>query len=384
MTRWALPEYIADGLPAESQRVESLRRLLLDAFRAHGYELVMPPLLEYVDSLLTGTGHDMDLRTFKLIDQLSGRTMGLRADITTQAARIDAHLLNREGVTRLAYCGPVLHTLPAGLHASREPLQIGAEVYGHAGIEADIEIQNLLLHALSLAGLAKVRIDLGHVGVFRALAEMAGLDSATGATLFSLLEAKDAPALRAAVAPIAEPIRSALLALPRLYGGREVLVEAARVLPADPRIQAALADLARLTDAMRGAEVSLDLAELRGYQYHSGVVFAAYCDDLSDAVARGGRYDEVGKSFGRARPATGFSLDLKVLGALVPAAPSCTGILAPYSDDASLAAMVASLRSAGEVVVVALPGHARSSWQPCCDRELVSRNGAWTIDKIST
>jgi len=383
MTRWALPEYIADGLPAESQRVESLRRLLLDAFRSHGYELVMPPLLEYVDSLLTGTGHDMDLRTFKLIDQLSGRTMGLRADITTQAARIDAHLLNREGVTRLAYCGPVLHTLPAGLHATREPLQIGAEVYGHAGIEADIEIQNLLLHALSLAGLAKVRIDLGHVGVFRALADMAGLDSGTGATLFSLLEAKDAPALRAAVAPIAEPIRSALLALPRLYGGREVLAEAARVLPADKRIQEALADLARLADAMRGAEVSLDLAELRGYQYHSGVVFAAYCDDLSDAVARGGRYDEVGKSFGRARPATGFSLDLKVLGALVPAVPSCTGILAPHSADAALTAKVAALRAAGEVVVVALPGHARSSWQPCCDRELVLRHGAWAVDKIS-
>ena len=383
MTRWALPEYIADVLPGEARRVENLRRALLDAFRSHGYELVMPPLLEYVDSLMTGTGHDMDLRTFKLVDQLSGRTMGLRADITPQAARIDAHLLNRDGVTRLAYCGPVLHALPAGLNVTREPLQIGAELYGHAGIEADIEIQNLLLYALGLAGLQKIRFDLGHVGVFRALAKMAHLDAARAERLFALLQAKDLPSLRLAVDGMAEPVKSALLLLPRLYGGAEVLERAARELPADPRISAALADLRTLARAMRGAEVSIDLAELRGYQYHSGVVFAAYCDGLSNALARGGRYDEVGKSFGRARAATGFSLDLKELAGFVPGENLCTGILAPMNDNATLSAKVATLRAAGEVVVLALPGHDKHSWQPCCNRELIQRNGAWVVENIS-
>ena len=386
MTRWALPEYIADVLPGEARRVENLRRALLDAFRGHGYELVMPPLLEYVDSLMTGTGHDMDLRTFKLVDQLSGRTMGVRADITPQAARIDAHLLNRDGVTRLAYCGAVLHALPAGLNVTREPLQIGAELYGHAGIEADIEIQNLLLYVLGLAGVKKIRFDLGHVGVFRALATMAKIESSRAEELFALLQAKDIPSLRDALTGIAEPVKNALLLLPRLYGGAEVLARAARELPPDARIAAALADLGTLAQAMRGAEVSIDLAELRGYQYHSGVVFAAYCDGLSNAIARGGRYDEVGKWFGRARPATGFSLDLKELASLVPGENLCSGVLAPMAGpdgDAGLRDKVAALRAAGEVVVLALPGHDRRSWQPCCNRELIQRNGVWVVENLS-
>ena len=386
MTRWALPEYIADVLPGEARRVENLRRALLDAFRGHGYELVMPPLLEYVDSLMTGTGHDMDLRTFKLVDQLSGRTMGVRADITPQAARIDAHLLNRDGVTRLAYCGAVLHALPAGLNVTREPLQIGAELYGHAGIEADIEIQNLLLYVLGLAGVKKIRFDLGHVGVFRALAAMAKIESSRAEELFALLQAKDIPSLRDALTGIAEPVKNALLLLPRLYGGAEVLARAARELPQDARIAAALADLGTLAQAMRGAEVSIDLAELRGYQYHSGVVFAAYCDGLSNAIARGGRYDEVGKWFGRARPATGFSLDLKELASLVPGENLCSGVLAPMAGpdgDAGLRDKVAALRAAGEVVVLALPGHDKRSWQPCCNRELIQRNGVWVVEKLS-
>ena len=383
MARWALPEYIADVLPVEAGRVETLRRLLLDAFRVHGYQLVMPPLLEYLDSLMTGTGHDMELRTFKLVDQLSGRTMGLRADITPQAARIDAHLLNRPGVTRLAYCGPVLHALPQGLNATREPLQIGAELYGHPGIEADIEIQNLLLHALELAGLTQVRFDVGHVGVFRALADMAALDATRAEELFARIQAKDIPALRGLLDGIPPALREALLLLPRLYGGVEVLERAARELPQDGRIAAALAELHTLTAQMRGAQVSIDLAELRGYQYHSGVVFAAYCAGLPNAIARGGRYDEVGKSFGRARAATGFSLDLKELAAVSPGKRDGGAILAPIHGDASLRDRVAALRASGEVVVTALPGHDKPSWQPPCDRELVRRGDTWSVEKIT-
>lgn len=383
MTRWALPEYIADVLPLEAARVEYLRRALLDAFRAHGYELVMPPLLEYVDSLMTGTGHDMELRTFKLVDQLSGRTMGLRADITPQAARIDAHLLNRAGVARLAYCGTVLHTLPQGLNATREPLQIGAEIYGHAGIEADAEIQNLLLHALQIAGLSKVRFDVGHVGVFRALASLAMLDEVRAQELFARVQAKDMPALRAALDGVGAPLRDALLLLPRLYGGVEVLERAAQTLPQDARISAALNQLRELTAQMCGAEISIDLAELRGYQYHSGVVFAAYCEGMPNAIARGGRYDEVGKSFGRARPATGFSLDLKELANVSPGLRGAGAILAPMDTDPALRGKVTALRAAGDVVVAALPGHDKHSWQPPCDRELVRRGSVWQVENIS-
>ncbi len=383
MTRWALPEYIADVLPVEARRVEGLRRALLEAFRAHGYELVMPPLLEYLDSLMTGTGHDMELRTFKLVDQLSGRTMGLRADITPQAARIDAHLLNRPGVTRLAYCGPVLHALPQGLNASREPLQIGAELYGHAGIEADMEIQNLLLHVLEIAGLKKVRFDVGHVGVFRALADMAALDEARSEELFARLQAKDIPALRQSLGDVAAAVRDALLLLPRLYGGLEVLERAERELPKHDAISAALDELRTLTARMQGAQVSIDLAELRGYQYHSGVVFAAYCEGLPNAIARGGRYDEVGKSFGRARPATGFSLDLKELAAVVPGHGAAGAILAPLDDDAALRDEISALRAAGESVAMTLPGHDKASWRASCDRELRKRGSTWVVEKIS-
>lgn len=378
MSSWVLPEYIADVLPAEARRIEAFRRLLLDAFRVHGYELTMPPLLEYVESLITGTGHDMELSTFKLVDQLSGRTMGLRADITPQVARIDAHLLDREGVTRLCYCGPVLHTLPAGLAATREPLQIGAEIYGHAGLEADIEIQNLLLHVLAAAGVA-ARLDLGHVGVFRALAAEAGLSGADAERLFALLQSKDAPGIEAATESLGEPVRTALRRLPRLYGGLEVLERARGELPALPAVRAALDDLAALARAIDGAEVSIDLAELRGYQYHSGVVFAAYAEGLPTALARGGRYDEVGRAFGRARPATGFSLDLRELARLTPDSGECSGILAPWADDPALKAAVEALRAAGEVVVCALPGHERASWQPCCNRELAFAGGRWVV-----
>jgi ATP phosphoribosyltransferase regulatory subunit len=310
--RWLLPEYIEDILPAEAARIERLRRAILDLFAAARYELVMPPLIEYVDSLLTGTGHDLDVRTFKVVDQLSGRMMGLRADITPQVARIDAHLLNRKGVTRLCYCGSVLHTRPAGPAATREPIQIGAEVYGHAGVASDLEVQRLLCRALALARVKKLRLDIGHVAVFRAIVHAAQAGAALEAELFAALQKKDLPALRGLTRSLDARSRAALLLLPELYGGAEVLALAEKKLPAIAQVKRALATLHALARACP-VPASFDLAELRGYHYHSGVVFDAYCEGVAGAVARGGRYDEVGKAFGRARPATGFSIDLRGL-----------------------------------------------------------------------
>lgn len=371
--RWLLPEAIEDLLPAEARQVEILRRRLLDEFARCGYEFVAPPLLEYVESLLTGSGHDMDLRTFKLIDQASGRTVGIRADTTPQVARIDAHLLNRQGVARLCYCGSVLHALPAGLLASREPIQIGAELYGHAGIEADIEVVRLLARTLSLSAIPTVRIDIGHIGIFRALAERAGFSGAAQQELFAILQAKDASTLREWMADVAEPIRSAFLALPECYGGRAALELAAQRLPDLPEIRAALEDLRRLAESLEGLPLSFDLADLRGYHYHSGVVFAAYCAGSPSAVALGGRYDQIGQSFGRGRPATGFSLDLRVIARLSPPAAKRGAILAPWPEDDGLHAEVERLRSAGETVVLALPGH-DGTWRDAgCDRVLARR-----------
>ena len=310
--RWLLPEYIEDILPAEAARIERLRRAILDLFADAGYELVMPPLLEYMDSLLTGTGHDLDVRTFKVVDQISGRMMGLRADITPQVARIDAHLLNRKGVTRLCYCGSVLHTRPAGPAATREPIQIGAEVFGHAGVESDLEVQRLLCRALGLARVKQVRMDIGHVAVFRSIVHAAKVGAQLEAQLFEALQRKDKPALRQLARSVDARTREALLLLPELYGGAEVLSLAERKLPKLPALARALATLRALAKACP-VPASFDLAELRGYHYHSGVVFDAYCEGVAGAVGRGGRYDEVGKAFGRARPATGFSIDLRSL-----------------------------------------------------------------------
>ena len=381
MRNWVLPEYIEDILPPQACRIESLRAQLLELFRVHGYELVMPPLLEYTESLLTGTGHDMDLRTFKLVDQLSGRTMGLRADITPQVARIDAHLLNREGVTRLCYCGSVLHTLPAGLTSTREPLQIGAEIYGHSGIESDLEIQRLLGQALKRCKLSGVRLDIGHVAVFRELAQRGGVGPELEADLFVALQAKDASALRALTKRLDKATRGAILLLPELYGGREVITRARRELPKYAGIARALADLQALT-ATQEVPVSIDLADLRGYHYHSGVAFAAYCDRLPNAIALGGRYDGVGKAFGRARPATGFTLYLLELARLAPPAPAPGGIRAPRTSDPALDAAVARLRAAGEVVIQELPGHKNEGDEGRCARKLVKLKGTWQVRKI--
>jgi len=310
--RWLLPEYVEDILPAEAARIERLRRAILDLFAEAGYALVMPPLLEYMDSLLTGTGHDLDVRTFKVVDQISGRMMGLRADITPQVARIDAHLLNRKGVTRLCYCGSVLHTRPAGPAATREPIQIGAEVFGHAGVQSDLEVQRLLCRALGLARVKKARMDIGHVAVFRSIVHAAKVGAELEARLFEALQRKDKPALRQLARSVDARTREALLLLPELYGGAEVLSLAERKLPKLPALGRALATLRALAKACP-VPASFDLAELRGYHYHSGVVFDAYCEGVAGAVGRGGRYDEVGKAFGRARPATGFSIDLRSL-----------------------------------------------------------------------
>jgi ATP phosphoribosyltransferase regulatory subunit len=310
--KWVLPEYIEDILPAEAKRIEALRRKVLDLFFARKYELVMPPLLEYMDSLLTGTGHDLELRTFKVVDQISGRMMGVRADITPQVARIDAHLLNRKGVTRLCYCGSVLHTRPASPGATREPLQIGAEMYGEGGVAADVEMLELLCEALKLAGVRGARIDIGHVAVFRAIAHAARVGAEREAELFEALQRKDVPLLKDLSKKLPAKTRDALLLLPSLYGDAKVLDEAEARLPRLAEITRAIATLRKLAKASQ-YPASFDLAELRGYHYHSGVVFDAYCDGVTGAVARGGRYDEVGKAFGRARPATGFSIDLRSL-----------------------------------------------------------------------
>lgn len=355
MSRWLLPEGIADVLPQEAAQLERLRRALLDLYRGYGYEQVIPPLVEYLDSLLTGTGRDLDLRTFKLVDQLSGRQLGLRADITPQTARIDAHILNRPGVVRLCYAGAVLHTRPLHPLAAREPLQVGAELYGHAGRAADAEIQQLAVASLRAAGIAQVHFDLGHTGITRALLAAETLAAEQADELLGALDAKDVPALRELAAPLAAPTRAALVGLARLCGApAEVLAAARRVLPPLPAVAQALDDLDWLAQRVPADQVSIDLADQHGYRYYTGVNFAAY-GAAPAALLRGGRYDDIGRAFGRARPATGFSIDMRELTRGNGHAP-VPAILAPAVDDAALAARVAQLRAAGEVVVSQLDG----------------------------
>lgn len=382
MPNWLLPENIADVLPSEARKIEELRRVLLDNFRCYGYELVMPPLLEYIESLLTGAGQDMDLRTFKLVDQISGRTMGVRADMTTQVARIDAHLLNRKSVTRLCYAGSVLHTRPSGLHATREPLQIGGEIYGHAGLEADAEIQELVLASLALANISEVRLDLCHVGVLRALLNSDPNAKAHEAQLFALLESKDLPALKVLTKDFQPEIRQALLDLPNLYGDKAIIQKAREILPKLDGIAIALDELSYLVELAGTAKVTVDLADLRGYHYHSGVMFNAFVPGLPNAVARGGRYDHVGEAFGRARPATGFSLDLRELARLMPLAERKDAILAPWSQDPALRKKINELRLAGEVVIQNLPGHENEQDEFECTRAVVFDGSQWILKTV--
>ncbi len=386
MSAWVLPDHIADVLPSEARHIEELRRQLLDTARGYGYELVMPPLLEHLESLLSGTGEALDLQTFKLVDQLSGRSMGLRADTTPQVARIDAHLLNRDGVARLCYCGPVLHTRPDRPHATREPLQFGAEIYGHAGLEADTETLLLALDCLDAAGLREgVIVDLADARIVRALFAGVPVDAAVLARVHAALAAKDASELASLTKDFPAASRDGLRALIGLYGDAAVLDEAAKALKDTPGVGAALADLKQLAAGLGGVagrQISFDLADLRGYAYYSGMRFGIYVPGAANSLVRGGRYDEVGAVFGRNRPAVGFSLDVRELVGVLPARPLRAAIRAPWSDAAGLRQAIAQLRKSGETVVCVLPGHGSEIDEFHCDRELVEQAGQWSVRTI--
>ena len=393
LSSWQLPDQIADVLPSEARHIEELRRLFLDTSRSYGYELVMPPLLEHLESLLTGTGESLDLQTFKLVDQLSGRTLGLRADTTPQVARIDAHLLNRQGVARLCYCGPVLHTRAERPHATREPLQFGAEIYGHAGLEADLEAQLLALEGLRAAGVTQLGVDMADVRVVSSLLAGAVVPAKALSMLHAALADKDSSELDSVLNSLSGGIsresREGLKALLELYGDDKVLDEAEKVLPSSPLLHEALQNLKWLARHTQSAEhtggavrVTFDLADLRGHAYYSGTRFAIYGQGAE--LARGGRYDEVGAVFGRNRPAVGFSLDLKELVSVLPARPLKAAIRAPWGEGDSLRTVIAQLRAEGETVVCVLPGHEHEVNEFDCDRELASVNGRWVVEILST
>lgn len=388
--RWLLPEGIEEVLPDEARRLEAMRRQVLDLFASWGYELVMPPLIEYVESLLTGVGQDMALQTFMLTDQLTGRLMGVRADMTPQAARIDAHYLKREGPVRLCYLGPVLRTRPGELGGSREPLQLGAELFGASGADSDAELLALMVATLARVGIADPHIDLGHVGVFRALSTHAGLDADREARVFDALQRKARSELEALLArDVAPPARDMLLALLDLSGGTEVIAQARTRLARAPQAVREALDNLEAVAGLVALEAGMpplhfDLAEVSGYQYYTGVVFSAFVPGHGRAIAHGGRYDGIGRAFGRARPATGFGSDLRQLlrlaAAQAGAAPAA--ILAPVGEDAELRAEIARLRAAGERVVQQLSGTSIGAREQGCDRQLVKRNGRWVVQTV--
>ena len=391
---WLLPDAVEELLPPAAAGLEQLRQSCLERCARWGYALIMPPAIEYLEALLSGVAHDLDLQTFKLTDQLSGRMMGVRADITPQAARIDAHQLRREGPVRLCYSGTVLRTRPEGADGSRNPLQMGAELYGHAGIESDVEVITLMAELLAEAGVGELHIDLGHVGIFRGLSAEAGLDAEAEGQLWDALQRKataDIHALLDAL-EVASPFRDRLAALASLSGGLEVLAEARESLRgAGEAVDEALDSLARIAGALQAglpeATLHFDLGELRGYRYHTGVVFAAYTPGVSGELARGGRYDDIGAVFGRGRPATGFSADLKAVYRVAASKrehrPGPGAIAAPWRSDAALRAKIAALRAAGETVVWLLPGHEGEAADMGCDRRLLSTtDGDWRVDPL--
>ncbi len=382
MSAWVLPDHIADVLPSEARHIEELRRDLLDMARCYGYELVMPPLLEHLESLLTGSGEALDLQTFKLVDQLSGRMMGLRADSTPQVARIDAHLLNRPGVTRLCYCGPVLHTRPGAPHATREPLQFGAEIYGHAGLEADLEILLLALDCLEAAKVQAPSVDLADARIVGALLQNVELQGESLTLIHAALAAKDSSELSKLTKNMPSDTRQGLMALVQLYGDEKVLMEAEKALPPLPAVQDALTNLKWLASHLAGTQVTFDLADLRGYAYYTGARFSIYAKGAPDALVRGGRYDEVGAIFGRNRPAAGFSLDIKALVSVLAPRPLRAAVRAPWREAVDLRGAIAALRARGETVVCVLPGHESEVDEFHCDRELIQVAGQWVVKAI--
>lgn len=385
MSAWVLPDQIADVLPSEARHIEDLRRALLDTARAYGYELVIPPMIEHLESLLTGTGEALGLQTFKLVDQLSGRTLGLRADTTPQVARIDAHLLNRQGLTRLCYCGPVLHARVDRPFGTREPLQLGAEIYGHAGLEADLESIELAQACLTAAGLPRQTVDLGDVRIIDSLLLGQALDAVTVHRIHAALAAKNSAELAVLGCDLPADVRDSLLALPELYGGPEVLEQAQHRLRPSPLLSQALGDLRWLVQQLSASDVSLDLADLRGYAYYTGVRFSLFGgqDGRLQELVRGGRYDEVGGVFGRKRPAVGFSLDLKELVSAAATPALQAAVRAPWGADAGLRAAIAALRAAGETVVCVLPGHEHEVDEFHCNRALVAQDGEWVVQPLA-
>lgn len=383
MAAWVLPDHIADILPSEARHIEELRRLCLDTARGFGYELVMPPLIEHTESLLPGSNSAQDLQTFKMVDQLSGRTLGLRIDTTPQTARIDAHLLNRQGVTRLCYCGPVVHTLPASPYATREPLQMGAEIYGHDGLEADLEILQLATLSLRASHLTEFHVDLSHARILPALLAGHALTEAQLQSVTQALIHKNISAMRELGKQLPSNLAQALLALVQMYGGLEVLTHAKTEFAAWPQVLKALDELAWLAGHADHA-VSIDLADLRGYAYYSGPRFSMFVPDTSDALVRGGRYDEIGAVFGRKRSAVGFSLDIKVLVGLLPHPRPQAAIRATWSEDPTLTQAIAQLRAQGHTVVCLLPGHESVVDEFHCDRELTQHQGVWTVRPLHT
>ncbi|MGH1361028.1 MAG: ATP phosphoribosyltransferase regulatory subunit [Burkholderiaceae bacterium] len=404
MLRWQLPEHVSDAMPDEARRIEDLRRKLLDFYRSYGYELVAPPLLEHLDSLLTGSGSRLSLRTFKLVDQLSGRTLGIRADTTPQAARIDAHLLNRNGVTRLCYAGPILHTLPTSLLATREPIQVGTELFGHSGQEAELEVLELMVRSVGLAEIRNIRIDLAHASIVPALMGLMPAEQQAAVDpdkLYEFLVQKDQTGLGELLAASPAPVRDGLCALCELFGpvsadDLSVLTRARSLLPTEASVTSALDELEALVQSMLwqrlpGVSLAIDLADLQGYHYYSGVSFSVFALPEADgrlhgeSLARGGRYDGVGAAFGRSRPAVGFSLELRTLaelGNIRDAAEPRAGILAPWLDDTSLRDVIDKLRADGEIVLQVLPGHEQEQSEFACDRELVMKAGHWEVQGL--
>lgn len=379
MSNWLLPENISDVLPQEARRVEELRRALLDLYRGFGYEYVIPPLIEHLESLLSGTDSDLDLRTFKLVDQSSGRSLGVRADATPQTARIDAHILNRNGVVRLCYAGPSLHARPLHPLASREPIQVGAELYGDAAIDADGEVLQLAARSLELAGAGQMRIDLSHSGVLRAILGAEHLAADRLDDILRALNSKDLAALQSAGAALSRPTREALLKLADLHGSVAVLERARRELPASGELTAALSELEHLAGLCPAGTASVDLADLHGYRYYTGATFAAYVAGSPGPILRGGRYDEIGRFFGRARPATGFSIvDLREAAQLGGPQPPPKAIIAPYGTDVELDAVVADLRAQGQIVVRSAHGRTAEG-QFEFDREIRRVGAHWQV-----